>query len=238
MVSTILPLTLADAQVRRRGKRIVGPVDLVLEAGDPTLILGPNGSGKTTLLRLMHGIERLAVGTAFWSLDRREADLRQSFVFQTPILLRRTVFENVSYPLKLRGETKPNRMARATEMLTRVGLQDAANRPASSLSGGERQKLALARALITRPEVLFLDEPTASLDGKSTREIEAILSTSQQAGVKIIMATHDLGQARRLASEILFLHSGRVIERSPARAFFEMPSTPEANGFVNGDIVE
>lgn len=235
---SILPLTIEGAVVRHRGTRIVGPVDLSLAAGGPTIILGPNGAGKTTLLKAMHGIERLSAGRAGWSVPRAEADLAQTYVFQTPILLRRTAIENVIYPLRLRGV--PRREARdiAGERLSRVGLAEAGPRPAHALSGGERQKLAIARALVSDPEVLFLDEPTASLDGRSTREIEAILSGAVGRGVKLVMATHDLGQARRLASEILFIYGGDLHEHQPAEAFFAGPKTPEARAFLKGDIVE
>ena len=238
MVSDLFPLILSDVAVRRRGKSIIGPVNLTVGGQGVTVVLGPNGAGKTTLLRTMHGVERVSRGQVAWGCSRSEADLRQSFVFQQPILLRRSALENVVYPVRLRGADKASAKSKAIEMLDMVGLEDAATRPAHGLSGGERQKLALARALATGPEVLFLDEPTASLDGRSTREIETVLANARAAGVCLIMATHDLGQARRLADEVLFLYHGRIHESGPADAFFDQPQTVEAKAFLKGDILE
>ena len=235
---SILPLTLSAAIVRKHGKRIVGPVDLTISGSGATVLLGPNGAGKTTLLRMMHGLDRVSAGRAQWAVGRDEADLRQAYVFQTPILLRRTVLDHAAYPLQIRGQSRKDARRTAAEKVAEVGLADALQRPAHVLSGGEKQKLALARALVTQPEVLFLDEPTASLDGRSTREIETILAAAQTAGTKIIMATHDLGQARRIASDILFLLNGSIHESGAAKAFFAGPVTPEAGAFLKGDIVE
>lgn len=235
---TILPLTLDGIEVRRAGRVILGPLDLRVEDSGPLVVIGPNGSGKSTLLRVCHGITRPTRGTATWSVSRAEADLAQAFVFQTPILLRRTALENVIYPLTLRGEAKKNARARAAQMLDDVGLGPMASLRASVLSGGEKQKLALARALVTRPQVLFLDEPTASLDGRSTREIEAILTQARTQGTKLVMATHDLGQARRIAAHVTFLLNGKIVESTPAAEFFAGPRTAAAQAFLKGDIVE
>jgi tungstate transport system ATP-binding protein len=186
----------------------------------------------------MHGIDRLSAGHSHWAVPRHEADLAQSYVFQSPILLRRSALDNVAYPLIVHGLARGIARRKAMELIGEVGLGDAAGRPAHVLSGGEKQKLALARALVTRPQVLFLDEPTASLDGRATREIEGILTAVRLAGTKIVMATHDLGQARRIASDILFLLNGKVHESGPASGFFSAPTTPEAQAFLKGDIVE
>lgn len=237
-MNSILPLRLTGIEVRRAGRTILGPLDLDVEDSGPLVVLGPNGSGKSTLLRVCHGITRPTNGTAEWATPRAQADLSQAFVFQTPILLRRTAIENVMYPLTLRGEGKKSARATAQRMLDEVGLSDLATLRASVLSGGEKQKLALARALVTRPEVLFLDEPTASLDGRSTREIETILTTAQTNGTKLVMATHDLGQARRIAAHIVFLLNGKIVETRPATDFFNGPETSAARSFLKGDIVE
>lgn len=235
---TILPLTLDGIEVRRAGRVILGPLDLSVENSGPLVVLGPNGSGKSTLLRVCHGITRPTRGTATWSAPRAEADLAQAFVFQTPVLLRRTALENVVYPLTLRGEGKKSSRTRAARMLDQVGLGPLSALRASVLSGGEKQKLALARALVTHPQVLFLDEPTASLDGRSTREIEAILAQAQTQGTKLVMATHDLGQARRIAAHVTFLLNGKIVESTPAPDFFAGPKTAAAQAFLKGDIVE
>jgi len=237
-VTTILPLTLDGIEVRRAGRAILGPVDLRVEDSGPLVVLGPNGAGKSTLLRVCHGITRPTEGTANWSVPRAEADLAQAFVFQTPILLRRTALENVAYPLTIRGDARKAARKRASDMLENVGLGPMANLRASVLSGGEKQKLALARALVTRPQVLFLDEPTASLDGRSMREIEAILAQAQTQGTKLVMATHDLGQARRIAAHVTFLLNGKIVESTPAAEFFAGPRTAAARAFLKGDIVE
>ena len=235
---SVLPLSLRDVTVRRAGRAILGPLSLTIDAGGPLVVLGPNGSGKSTFLRVCHGITRATSGTQSWAVERSEADLAQAFVFQTPILLRRTALENVTYPLALRGVAKRDAETRACDMLASVGLSEMASLRASDLSGGEKQKLALARALVIRPKVLFLDEPTASLDGRATREIETILAKATNGGTKLVMATHDLGQARRLAQEVVFLLNGQIVETKPAADFFQGPETAAAQGFLKGDIVE
>ncbi|TRD23007.1 ATP-binding cassette domain-containing protein [Palleronia caenipelagi] len=237
-MSAILPLRLSGAEARRRGKRLVGPVDLTLNSPGATVVIGPNGAGKTTLLRLMHGTERLAGGEISWARPLAEVRHEIAFVFQTPVVLRRSVLDNIAYPLRLRGQSRKNARAEALDWAGRVGLGGMPDRQATVLSGGERQKLALARALITRPEVLFLDEPTAALDGRSTREIETILTEASIAGTRLILSTHDMGQARRLATEVVFLLHGRVHETAAALAFFDAPGTPEAAAFLRGDIIE
>lgn len=226
----ILPLELHDVMVRRRGQHIIGPVSTRVAAGPPTIVLGPNGAGKTTLLQVFHGLVRASAGQVRWAVDKRQADLGQAYVFQTPTLMRRSVQDNIAYPLVVRG--MPRRAARdqAAEAGRAVGLGAHLAAPAHVLSGGERQKLSIARAMITRPQVLFLDEPTTNLDGRSTREIEEMLVAATETGTKVVMATHDLGQARRLAGDVIFIY--------PARAFFAAPSTPEAAAFLKGDILE
>jgi tungstate transport system ATP-binding protein len=233
----IMPLDLQGIEVRRRGKRLLGPLSFVLQGSGISIVIGPNGSGKTTLLRAMHGIERISGGAKAWRVDDDRAHAAQSFVFQTPIMMRRNVRDNIAYPLVLRGV--PRRAARiaADDWAARVGLQAALARPATVLSGGEKQKLALARALVTAPEVLFLDEPCANLDGHATQEIETILLAARDAGTRIVMSTHDLGQARRLADEVLFLHDGKLGETSPAADFFAAPRSAQAAAFLNGDLV-
>ena len=237
-MSVMFPLEVRAAQVRRRGEVLVGPVDLTLQAKGVTIVIGPNGAGKTSLLKMLHGIARLNAGTVNWACGRDEARRRQGFVFQTPVMLRRTVVENLTYPLTLLKVAKPEARARARDWAVKVGLGGAEDRQATVLSGGERQKLALARALIRGPDALFLDEPCASLDGRAMREIEAILQAASAEGTRIIMSTHDMGQARRLATEVIFILHGRVHEFSPAEAFFETPQTAQARAFLNGDIVE
>lgn len=233
-----MTLSLQKAVVKRRGKTILGPVDLDLKEAQFTIVLGPNGSGKTTLLRVLHGVERLTNGTLSLSKSNEDARQEQAYVFQSPIMLRRTVRANLAYPLELLGRPKSEIETKVQRWAHRIGLEDALERHAPRLSGGEKQKLALARALIREPEVLFLDEPCANLDGRSTREIETLLIAARAQGTRIIMTTHDMGQARRLAYEILFMLGGRVHEQAVATGFFDAPKTQEAAAFLNGEIVE
>lgn len=234
----LFPLTVRAAQTTRRGKTLVGPIDLDLGGAGATVVMGPNGSGKTSLLRLLHGAARLTKGQIMWSCDEDIARSQQAFVFQRPVMLRRTVEENLTYPLRMRGVPRAEAKTTALEWAERVGLDGLLNRAAPNLSGGEQQKLALARAMITGPRLLFLDEPTAALDGRATREVEAVLRAARAAGMQLILSTHDLGQARRLADEVVFLLHGQVQEHAPARAFFDAPQTLQARAFLRGDIVE
>ena len=158
-------------------------------------------------------------------------------VFQRPVMLRRSAAANVAYALKLRGVPRTERPQRVAEAVRQTGLAPLAARPARALSVGEQQRLALARAWAIRPEVLFLDEPTASLDPAATHAVEEIIQSIHRAGTRIVMTTHDLGQARRLADEIVFLHHGRVVERQPAEEFFTRPKTREAAAFIAGDLL-
>lgn len=230
---TILPLETDGLGFAAGALRILSGVTLRIEAGAPTIILGANGAGKSVLLRLLHGLLPPSEGRVTWSGS--EPSRRQAMVFQRPVLLRRSALANVLYPLRLAGV--PDRAARALEALDLVGLSALAERPARRLSGGEQQRLALARAAATRPEVLFLDEPCASLDPAATRAVEEIVGRLAARGTKIVMTTHDLGQARRLAGDVVFLHAGRVREHTPAAAFFAGPATAEASAFLRGELL-
>jgi len=233
-VTQMFPLTLDQVLVRRRGKVVIGPTDLVLQPDGPTIIIGPNGSGKTTLLRVMHGIERVTSGTVTW---QHNDPSQHAFVFQSPIVLRRSVYENLAYPLRLIQTPKPEVAQAVDHWLERIGLADMRHSPALRLSGGERQKLAIARALIRKPQVLFLDEPCANLDGHATREIEALLQEATAAGTRLVMSTHDMGQARRLAQELVFMLGGKVHDVGDAETLFAHPANKELSAFLRGDIV-
>jgi tungstate transport system ATP-binding protein len=208
---------------------IIQPLSLEIGAGPSTVILGANGAGKSVLMRLMHGLLAPSSGSVIWN-----GAGRQAMVFQRPVMLRRSALANVVYALELAGVRDGGKQAR--EALEEVGLAHLAHRAARVLSGGEQQRLALARAWALHPEVLFLDEPTASLDPSATREIENIIRAFDAAGTKIVMATHNLGQARRLGDEVIYLHQGRVVERAPAEKFFAAPSTGEAAAFIKGEL--
>ena len=233
----ILPLTIENASFVAGGRTIVAPLALEIAAGPSTIILGANGAGKSVLMRLMHGLLVPTSGRVVWNEgDRGWLRRQQAMVFQRPIMLRRSALANVAYALKVAAVPAAERELRANEALREVGLLQVANRPARVLSGGEQQRLALARAWTLHPEVLFLDEPTASLDPSATREIETVIKAFDAAGTKIIMATHNLGQARRLGDEVIYLHQGRVLERAPVERFLSQPGTPEAAAFVKGEL--
>jgi tungstate transport system ATP-binding protein len=223
----ILPLKLEQVSFRE----IIQPLSLAVEAGPSTIILGANGAGKSVLLRLMHGLLQPSSGKVQWTADPRR---KHAMVFQRPVMLRRSVLANVLYAIKAAGGEDVERTALAA--LEEVGLAHLVRRPARVLSGGEQQRLALARAWALHPEVLFLDEPTANLDPSATREIEAVIRAFDASGTKIIMSTHNLGQARRLGDEVIYLHQGRVVERAPVDRFFKSPATAEAAAFIKGEL--
>ena len=228
----ILPLSLENVSYAVRGRAIIDRACLQVEAGPSTIILGANGAGKSVLMRLMHGLLTPTSGRIAWHGEG--ARRLQAMVFQRPVMLRRSALANVVYALKLAGSA--NREKIAMEALEEVGLAHVAHRPARVLSGGEQQRLALARAWALHPEVLFLDEPTANLDPGATREIETVIKAFDASGTKIVMSTHSLGQARRLGDEVIFLHQGRVAERAPVERFFPQPASPEAAAFVKGEL--
>ena len=234
---TTLPLALHDVELRRGGRVILGPLSWVLDGTGITVVLGPNGSGKTTFLRAMHGLERVQAGRIDWPGGRDAVRARQGFVFQTPILMRRSTVDGIAYPLLLDGVSKPEARRRAAEIASRVGLSEKLDLPAQVLSGGEKQKLAIARAMIRGPDVLFLDEPSSNLDGSSTREIEDILRAARADGTRIVLSTHDVGQARRLADDALFIYRGRLHDAGEAATFFDNPNTPEARAHIKGDLL-
>ena len=235
-MSAILPLRLEDVSFAVGGRTIIDRVSFDLSAGPSTIVLGANGAGKSVLLRLMHGLLAPSSGRVEW-LGSNSARARrlQAMVFQRPVMLRRSVLANITYALALADVPARDRDRLAVEALEEVGLATLATRPARVLSGGEQQRLALARAWALHPEVLFLDEPTASLDPAATREIETVIKAFDASGTKIVMVTHNLGQARRLGDEVLFVHQGRVAEVTPVDTFFSQPASAEASAFVKGE---
>ncbi|MGR3660258.1 MAG: ATP-binding cassette domain-containing protein [Paracoccaceae bacterium] len=213
------------------GVRLLDVAVLDIEAGGPTVILGANGAGKSLLLRLLHGLILPSAGTVVVSGGR------QAMVFQKPVLLRRSVAANVDYVLAVNGMARGERKAVVAVLLAEAGLAEKADQAARSLSGGEQQRLALVRAMAVQPVVLFLDEPTSSLDPEATEIIEAMISAAAAAGTKVVMITHDLGQARRLAGDVVFCYRGTVAEHSEAAAFFDGPESAAAVGFLAGKLV-
>jgi tungstate transport system ATP-binding protein len=236
--STILPLRVHELCFEAGGKRLLDRLSFHTDLGPRTVILGPNGAGKSLLLRLCHGLLQPSAGTITWAgAEAQTAHRCQAMVFQRPVLFRRSVAANIRYVLSTQGVPRRQRRAMVTEALEQAGLLPLAAQSARVLSGGEQQRLALARVWALKPQVLFLDEPTASLDPAATRAVEALLECIHQAGTKIIMTTHDLGQARRLADEVLFLHHGRLVEHAPASEFFTAPQSKEATAFLEGKLL-
>ena len=234
-----LPLRLHALRFAVGETDIIRGITLDLCEGAPSLLVGPNGAGKSVLLRLMHGLLAPTTGSIAWATpDARPPGRapRDAMVFQRPVLLRRSVLANAVYPLRLLGHSQAEAGFRAEAALDRVGLGRLLHRPARQLSGGEQQRLALARAWALGPEVLFLDEPTAALDPAASKTVETIVAAIAASGTKVVMTTHDLAQARRLAGEVLFLHHGRVVERATADAFFAGPQTAEATAFLRGEL--
>lgn len=234
--SDILPLSLGQVGYRDGGAVLLSDITLRIDAGQRLIVLGANGAGKSLLLRLCHGLIDPTEGRRSWASGAQRAEA-QAMVFQRPVLLRRSVAANIDYPLALKGLARRDRRDMVAQTIERFGLRDLAHQPARLLSGGEQQRLALARAWAMRPQMLFLDEPTAALDPSSTRAIEEILMQFSDEGITLMMSTHDLGQARRLAQNVLFMHQGRMIEHGPADAFFAQAQTPQARGFLAGDLV-
>jgi len=238
--ATDLPIRFDEVCVSRAGVTILDRVTLQIEAGPPTVIVGPNGSGKTTFLRATMGLIAPTQGRITWGGADESPPVHRAFVFQRPTMLRRTAAANVRYALRTSGLPAARCDARIEELLGLVGLGGLGGlggRPARRLSGGEQQRLALARALARDPAILFLDEPTASLDPAATKAIEDVIRTVSSSGIKIVMSTHDLGEARRIAGEIVLLHRGRIVERAAAAEFLSSPKSSEARSFIAGELL-
>jgi tungstate transport system ATP-binding protein len=201
------------------------------------VLIGPNGSGKTTLLRVAMGLIRPSQGRVSWADCDAVPPTRRAIVFQRPTMLRRSAAANVHYALAAARIPRARHDSRIDELLGLVGLRQAADRSARRLSGGEQQRLAVARALAREPDVLFLDEPTASLDPASTKALEDVIAAVAARGIKVVLSTHDLGEARRLAGEIVLLHRGRIVESGPAVQFFDSPKTDIARKFLAGELL-
>ncbi|WP_108485032.1 ATP-binding cassette domain-containing protein [Oceaniglobus ichthyenteri] len=232
--SPLMPLVVRDLTLRFGETTVLDGLSLDLDTRGCTMVMGANGSGKSLLLKLLHGLIHPSAGQIHWGSQTPTAvTRRQALVFQKPVLLRRSVAANIDFVLKVRGKDRSRRAA----LLEHVGLSHKADQPARLLSGGEAQRLALARALATDPEVLFLDEPTASLDPASVLAIEGIVNGARSRGVRIIFVTHDVGQARRIADDIVFLHRGRIAEHSPVADFFPTPQSSAARDYLSGRIV-
>ncbi len=234
---TDLPIVLSGITVKAGKLTILDGITQTIAAGPPTVLIGPNGAGKTTLLRVIMGLVRPNSGSVTWGSHDDPAQVHRAIVFQRPVMLRRSAAANIAYALGAAGVPRGQHEKRITELLALVGLNDLGRRPARKLSGGEQQRLALARALARDPAVLLLDETTASLDPAATKAIEDIIRAVAERGVKVVMSTHDLGQARRLGGDVMLMHRGRVIEHGLAADFFAQPKTDQARKFIAGELL-
>lgn len=234
----ILPIRAKAVSVRRDGRDLLNGLDLSVEAPGFTVIMGPNGAGKSLLLRVLANLIKPDTGQLQWcdSAPNRQRAGGVAVVFQKPVLLRRSVLANLEFALDAAGVPKPSRRIRANELLAMAGLQSLSGSPARVLSGGEQQRLALVRALASAPQVLLLDEPTASLDPQATRDFEQLAKSIHDSGTKIVMVTHDVGQAHRLADEVVFMHRGQIVEVAPTVDFFERASHPACQAYLQGEL--
>ena len=219
-----------------REESLLENVSLTMENQKIISVMGPNGAGKTLLLRILHGLITPDRGRVLCNGNEmtHHHRLMQGMVSQKATLLRRTVGENLDFVMRIRGGI--NNSVR-TELLDKVGLLGKQKQHSMSLSGGERQRLAVAVVLATQPKLLFVDEVTAYMDPTSTRLIESLLLNEKEKGTRIICVTHDIGQAKRLADEIVFMHCGRIVERSPAKDFFSGAETKEARNYLAGKLL-
>ncbi len=225
--------------IAREGKVLLDVPHLCLDGPGPTLILGPNGAGKSLLLRCLHGLIQPDSGRVCQDgvVLNAAHKARQAMVFQSPVLLRRSVAANLDFVLKRKSMPRALRRHRIEALLAEGGLDGKARQSARSLSGGEAQRLAILRALALDPRTLFLDEPTSALDPSAMQMIERMVLRASARGVRIVMVTHDIGQARRLASGIVMMQAGRVVEYGSAQQVLEAPRINESRRYLAGGLV-
>lgn len=236
MNCTLLPITTDKLMLKAGRKTLLNNISLNITTSGISVIMGPNGAGKSLFVRCLHGLSQPDSGRITFADEviNQYHRKRQALIFQKPVLLKRSVKQNLEF---VRSLHRPDNSASIHAALKNVGLSKLANQPANQLSGGERQRLALARALMLRPEVLFLDEACANLDPASVAQIEAVLRQASKNGQKIILITHDIAQAKRLADEVIFLHHGELCEHSPAKVFFQSPKSEAARAYLDGQIL-
>jgi len=237
MTATDLPINFVNVQISAASVTILNIPQLSISSGAPTLVIGPNGAGKSTLLRAAMGLVQPSNGSITWNGREADRSHHRAMLFQHSALLRRSAKSNLRFALRVARVPYRLRASRAEELLDLVNLNGLGERPARRLSGGEQRRLALARTLALNPSLLILDEPTANIDPSGTKAIESLILQTAAQGVKIIMSTHDLGQAKRIAGEIVMLNRGKIVEQSPADAFFDRPTSKEAKAFLVGDLL-
>ena len=232
------PICFSDVQLVLSGNRLLDGLNFSIQDDSLSVILGPNGAGKSLLLKLIHGLILPSAGSiTCGNRSAVESRAQQAFVFQRPVLLNRSVCANLSYPLRVRGFPRDEIRLRVREALEFASLSSLTGRAARKLSGGEQQRLSLMRAWVMRPRLLLLDEPTANLDPTSAAQIELLIDTIRKEGTKIVMTTHNLEQAKRLADEVLLLNMGTLAEQAPAEHFFSRPKSQFAKDFLRGGLM-
>ena len=235
----LLPLIARGLQFGIDGRQIIKDMSFWIGSSGRTVILGPNGAGKSVMLRLCHGLLKPTGGEIRWGdLSVASAREQQAMAAQHPVLLRRTVTGNLLHVLRVKGVPQADRPALVDAALQQAGLADLGSRAARTLSGGQQQRLAIARAFVLKPAVLLLDEPTANLDPAGVRGVEELIGAIGAAGTKIMMTTHDIAQAKRLAADVMFLNDGRLLEHAPAAEFFAAPKHPAAARFLAGELLD
>ena len=233
-----LPLIAENISYEVKNKKLIRDVNLEINSTGSTIILGHNGSGKSLLLKLLHGVITPNSGKVTWNNNTPSTQQYwRTYLLQTPTFFKQTVQYNIEFVLRIAGIPANEHESRCQQALNICGLANMNQRNTHSLSGGELQKLSLARAWVLEPNVVLLDEPTVALDPPSVIGFEKIIHQFKQSNTKVIMTTHDLAQAKRLADEIVFIDAGKVIEQSPAKKFFLGPQSIQAQNFISGNLI-
>jgi tungstate transport system ATP-binding protein len=232
----LTPIQFVDLSVVLGQKLILDKINCKIKSNSITAVLGPNGAGKSIFLQTINGLVSIQSGRLTFNSMQNNQEIReqQAMVFQTPVLLRRTVMANMQFVSNLRNK-KSNQLLK--NLLDKVGLEGYEEKPARLLSGGEKQRLSIVRALIVNPNLLLLDEPTANLDPYSLNLIEDLVLEENSIGKTVIFTTHDMSQAKRLATDVIFLNKGKVLEQTVSKTFFKKPKTFEAQKYINGEIL-
>lgn len=236
VASSLFPMITSGLTFSNGNRTLIDKLSITLDGRGITAVMGANGAGKSLLLRLLHGLLTPSAGTIHWGGQPLDDAIRtrQAMVFQRPTMLRRSAADNLAFALNSLSRSK--RKQRVAELIAEAKLEHAATTPARLLSGGEQQRLAIARARACEPELLFLDEPAASLDPAAAHAVEDFIRDIHNDGIKVILVTHDVGQAKRLADDVLFLHRGRVAEQAPADVFFNHPKSEAAGAYLEGRL--
>ncbi len=232
-----LPLTIKNLEYRHHRSTLIKQINLHVDSNGNSIILGHNGAGKSLLLKLLHGVINPTSGKIEWNGSIPASNQYwRTLLLQKPTFFQRSVQYNLEFVLHVAGMPVAQRKDLLQQALDICGLTDLAEHNANSLSGGQQQRLSLARAWVLQPDVLLLDEPTVALDPPASQVFENILYQFKQSHTKVLMTTHDLAQAKRLADEIIFMDKGEVLEQRDATEFFSAPDSVAAQNFLQGKL--